>query len=231
MRIGIIGSSTVAQTLGGKLLELGHEVMVSARDPDAAKDLGERGSLPSASEWATARYNQGRVAAAGGFAAAAAFGELLINATAGAASLAALAAADRADVEGKILVDVANPLDFSHGFPPGLAFSNYDSLGERIQATYREARVVKTLNTVTAAVMVDPNQLGEETHVFVAGDDAESKTWVSHNLLAWFGWRRVIDLGDITASRGVEMYLPLWLRLWGATGTGLLNVRVVAAGQ
>jgi 8-hydroxy-5-deazaflavin:NADPH oxidoreductase len=232
MRIGIIGSSMVAQTLGGRLLELGHEVMVSARDPQAAKDLGQRGALPSAVDWATAHKGQGRNAAAGGFADAAAFGELLINATAGASSLDALGAADRADIEGKILVDVANALDFSRGFPPGLAISNYDSLGERIQAAYPGAKVVKTLNTVTVAVMIDPAQLSEETHVFVAGNDAAAKSWVSDNVLrAWFGWRQVIDLGDITAARGTEMYLPLWLRLMGTTGTALLNVRVVVAGR
>ena len=232
MRIGIIGSSTVAQTLGGKLLELGHEVMVSARDPQAAKDLGQRGAVPSAVDWAAAHEAQGHRAAGGGFADAAAFGELIINATAGASSLDALGAAARADIEGKILVDVSNPLDFSRGFPPGLAFSNYDSLGERIQAAYPGAKVVKTLNTVNCAVMIDPAQLGEDTHVFVAGDDAAAKSWVSDNLLrAWFGWRQVIDLGDITASRGVEMYLPLWLRFMGATGTALFNVRLVVASK
>ena len=230
MNIGIIGSSTVAQTLGERLLTVGQAVMISARDPDAPKDLGPRGVVPAASAWATTNYNQGREAAAGGFAEAASFGELLVNATAGAASLDALAAADRADIEGKILLDVSNPLDFSHGMPPGLAFSNYDSLGERIQAAYPGARVVKSLNTVNCSVMVDPGRLGEETDQFVAGNDAAAKAWVTENVLeSWLGWSRIIDLGDITAARGMEMYLPLWLRLLGATGSALLNVRVVVA--
>ncbi len=151
MNIGIIGSGTVAQTLGERLLTVGQAVMISARDPDAPKDLGARGVVPAAGVWATTNYDQGREAAAGGFAEAAAFGELLINATAGAASLDALGAAERADIEGKILIDLSNPLDFSHGMPPGLAFSNYDSLGERIQAAYPGARVVKTLNTVNCS--------------------------------------------------------------------------------
>ncbi len=230
MNIGIIGSSTVAQTLGERLLTVGQAVMISARDPDAPKDLGPRGVVPAASAWATTNYDQGREAAAGGFAEAASFGELLVNATAGAASLDALAAADRADIEGKILLDVSNPLDFSHGMPPGLAFSNYDSLGERIQAAYPGARVVKSLNTVNCSVMVDPGRLGEDTDQFVAGNDAAAKAWVTENVLeSWLGWSRIIDLGDITAARGMEMYLPLWLRLLGATGSALLNVRVVVA--
>jgi 8-hydroxy-5-deazaflavin:NADPH oxidoreductase len=230
MKIGIIGSSTVAQTLGEQLLTVGQAVMISARDLDAPKDLGERGVVPAASAWATINYDQGREAAAGGFAEAAAFGELLINATMGTASLEALGAADRADIEGKILIDVSNPLDFSHGFPPGLAFSNYDSLGERIQAAYPGARVVKTLNTMNCAVMVDPSRLGEETDVFVAGNDVAAKAWVTENVLkGWLGWSRIVDLGDITAARGLEMYLPLWIRLLGATGTALLNVKLVVA--
>ena len=204
--------------------------MISARDPDLPKDLGARGVIPSANAWATVNFNVGREAAAGMFAEAATFGELLINATSGTASLAALGSADRADIEGKILIDLSNPLDFSHGMPPGLAFCNDDSLGERMQAAYPGARIVKTLNTVTVAVMVDPARLGEDTDLFIAGNDAAAKAWVSANVLdAWLGWTRVVDVGDITAARGLEMYLPLWLRLWGAVGTPLLNVRLVVA--
>jgi 8-hydroxy-5-deazaflavin:NADPH oxidoreductase len=230
MNIGIIGSSTVAQTLGERLLKVGQAVMISSRDPDAPKDLGPRGVVPAASVWATTNYDQGREAAAGSFAEAAAFGELVINATAGAVSLDALGAAARADIEGKILLDVSNPLDFSHGMPPGLAFSNYDSLGERIQTAYPGARVVKSLNTVNCSVMVDPGRLGEETDQFVAGNDAAAKAWVTENVLeSWLGWNRIMDLGDITAARAMEMYLPLWLRLLGTTGSALLNIKVVVA--
>jgi predicted dinucleotide-binding enzyme len=230
MNIGIIGSGTVAQTLGERLLSVGQAVTISARDPDVPKDLGERGVVPAANVWAATNHDQGREAAAGTFSEAAAFGELLINATAGTASLAALGAADRADVEGKILIDLSNPLDFSHGMPPGLAFCNDDSLGERLQAAYPGARVVKTLNTVTVAVMVDPGRLGQDTDLFVAGNDPAAKAWVSATVLGeWLGWTRIVDLGDISASRGLEMYLPLWLRLMGAVGTPLLNVKLVVA--
>lgn len=232
MNIGILGSAVVAQTLGGKLLELGHAVMISSRDTDAQKPRPDWGMvIPSADEWVAAQREQQRVeAAAGSFADAAAFGGLLINATAGVGSLDALAAAGEAALNGKILLDLSNPLDFAQGMPPTLTINNTDSLAERIQAAHPGLKVVKSLNTVNAAVMIDPSQLGEDTTMFVSGNDQQAKEWVRDTVLkGWFGWRHVLDLGDITAARGQEMYLPLWLRLWGATGTGILNVKVVVA--
>jgi predicted dinucleotide-binding enzyme len=231
MDIGIIGSSTVAQTLATKLLELGHDVMISSRDTSRAKDRGDRGTLPSADDFAAAQRELGRHAAAGSFADASAHGAVVINATAGGHSLEALEAAGGSNLAGKILVDVANALDFSHGMPPTLLFSNTDSLAERIQAAFPEARVVKTLNTTTATVMVEPALLGEPTTMFVAGDDQAAKDWVRLELLEdWFGWRHVLDVGDLTAARGLEMWLPLWLRLMGATGSAAFNLRIVTAG-
>ena len=229
MDIGIIGSGQVAQTLAAKLLELGHRVTISSRDTAQAKER-DWGVIPSAEGFAAAQRELGREAAAGSFADAAAHGELIINATVGGHSLAALEAAGAANLAGKILVDVANPLDFSGGMPPTLLFCNTDSLGERIQAAFPGARVVKALNTTNAQVMVDPHQLSEPTAIFVAGNDQEAKDWVHHELLErWFGWEQVLDVGDISAARGLEMWLPLWLRLWGAVGTGAFNIRVVAS--
>ena len=150
--------------------------------------------------------------------------------TFGGHSLDALEAAGAANLAGKILVDVANPLDFSRGMPPTLLFCNTESLGERIQAAFPDARVVKSLNTTNAQVMVDPRQLTEPTTMFVSGNDQEAKDWVHHELLErWFGWEHVLDLGDITAARAQEMWLPLWLRLMGATGTAAFNLRIVAS--
>jgi 8-hydroxy-5-deazaflavin:NADPH oxidoreductase len=229
MKIGIIGSGGVAQTLGAKLAEVGHAVTISSRDTSRPKDRGAMGVTPSADDWAAEQRGKGHEAAAAGFAEAAASGELLINATAGTGSLAALQAAGAGNLRGKILVDVSNPLDFSRGMPPTLAVCNTDSLGEQIQAAFPETRVVKTLNTVTAALMVDPGRLAEQTDLFVAGNDAGAKEWVTTHLLREsLGWTRVIDLGDIGAARGAEMYLPLWLRFMGALGSPILNVRVVA---
>jgi hypothetical protein len=230
MDIGIIGSGRVAQTLATKLLELGHRVTISSRDTAKAKDMGDWGTIPSAEAFAAAQRELGRDAAAGSFADAAAAGEIVINATAGGHSLEALEAAGAANLAGKILVDVANPLDFSRGMPPTLLFCNTDSLAERIQAALPETRVVKSLNTVNAQIMIDPGQLTEPTAMFVSGNDQGAKDWVHRELLErWFGWEQVLDLGDITAARGQEMWMPLWLRLMGAAGTAAFNLRIVAS--
>jgi predicted dinucleotide-binding enzyme len=163
----------------------------------------------------------------GTFADAAASGELVFNCTAGTVSLEALGAAGEENLSGKVLVDVANALDFSKGRPPTLAVCNDDSVGEQIQRAFPEARVVKALNTMNAAIMVDPASIPGEHDVFVCGNDDDAKAEVSE-LLQSFGWpaERIVDLGDINAARGTEMYLPLWLRLMGAVGPQF-NIKVV----
>nr|MDQ3641885.1 NADP oxidoreductase [Actinomycetota bacterium] len=170
----------------------------------------------------------GENAAEGSFADAAAFGEVVFNATAGAASLDVLAGAGADNLAGKVLIDVANPLDMSAGMPPVLTVCNTDSLAERIQRAFPAVRVVKALNTVNADVMVEPGLVPGSHTAFVSGNDPEAKAHVVE-LLASFGWGAddIMDLGDITSARGTEMYLALWLRLWAATGTGHLNVNVV----
>ena len=213
MKVGVFGSGTVGQAIGGKVAELGHEVMVGTRNPDKLQDwLGKVGGN----------------AQVGSLAEAAAYGEILFLATNGSGSLEALALAGETNLNGKILIDISNPLDFSHGMPPMLFVSNTDSLGEQIQRAYPQVKVVKTLNTVTASLMVNPRQLADgDHHLFVSGNDADAKAQVVNLLTTWFGWKQVIDLGDIATARGTEMYLPIWLRLWGALGTGLFNVKVV----
>jgi predicted dinucleotide-binding enzyme len=162
------------------------------------------------------------------YAGAAAQAECIINATNGMGSIEALRLAGEANLNGKILMDISNPLDFSRGMPPTLSVCNTDSLGEQIQTAFPGVKVVKTLNTVTASLMVDPRQLaGGEHHIFVSGNDAQTKAQVTQFLSDWFGWKHIIDLGDITTARGAEMYLPLWLRLWGALGSGMLNIYIV----
>jgi 8-hydroxy-5-deazaflavin:NADPH oxidoreductase len=217
MRIGVLGTGMVGQTVGRRLVGLGHEVRMGSRSAGNDKAVA----------WAA---EVGEGASQGSFADAAGFGELVINATAGAASLAALEAAGAANLAGKVLVDLANPLDGSQGMPPILSVCNTDSLGEQIQRAFPEARVVKTLNTMNCTVMVDPGVLPGSHTVFVCGDDEEAKAEV-RALLAEFGWpaEDMLDLGGISSARGVEMYLPLWIRLWTATGTGQLNIKVVVA--
>jgi predicted dinucleotide-binding enzyme len=226
MRIGVIGTGIVGQTMAAKLVELGHEVMIGTRDVDKtlARTEPDVYGNPPFGAW----HRQHAKVKLGTFAEAAAFGAVIINATNGAASLEALKAAGEANLKGKILMDIANPLDFSKGMPPSLFVSNTDSLGEQIQQGFPEVKVVKTLNTMNAYVMANPRQLADGDHdVFVSGNDAEAKAQVTDLLKNGFGWKQVIDLGDITSARGAEMYLLLWLRLFGALQTPMYNIKVV----
>ncbi len=214
MRIGILGTGMVGQTLASKLAALQHDVFMGAREAN-----NER-----ASGWVA---KTGGTAQAGTFAAAAHYGDVLFNCTLGAGSHAALTAATAEHLAGKVLIDVSNPLDFSQGMPPRLSVSNDDSLGEQLQRAFPGVRVVKTLNTVNAGVMVDPARLGDGDHaIFMSGNDHEAKL-IASGILQSFGWKQIIDLGDISTARGTEQYLPLWIRLWGALGTPNFNVKIV----
>lgn len=214
MKIGVLGTGMVGQVIATKLVQLGHDVKMGARDAANEK----------ASAWAK---GAGPKASSGTFADAASSGEIVFHCAAGSAALEVLGAAGAANLRGKILVDVANPLDFSKGMPPTLFAGNTDSLGERIQQAFPETKVVKALNTVNAHVMVDPSRIPGEHDTFVSGNDPEAKGRVTEILRGWFGWKRVIDLGDITTARGTESYLPLWIRLWGALGTADFNIHIV----
>ena len=214
MKIAVFGTGMVGNTIGSKLIALGHEVKMGSRTAGNQKAV----------EWA---QGAGARASEGTFADAAAFGEMAFNCTAGAGAIPAVESA-KAGLAGKLLLDVSNPLDFSKGFPPTLSVSNDDSLGEQIQRALPETKVVKTLNTVNCLVMVDAARVnGGEHDMFVCGNDASAKGRATEILRGWFGWKSVLDLGDITASRATESYLHLWLRLYGALKTGDFNVRVV----
>jgi hypothetical protein len=214
MKIGVLGTGMVGQAIASKLVALGHEVRVGGREAKNEK-----------AAWVPAL---GAKASYGTFADAAAFGELLFNCTSGAGALDALAAAGQKNLAGKILVDISNPLDFSKGMPPTLFTGNDDSLGERIQRAFPETKVVKTLNTVNCQIMVDPARVAGGDHdMFMSGNDASAKARVAEILRGWFGWRNVIDLGDISTARGTESYLPLWIRLWGALKTADFNLKIV----
>ena len=215
MKIGILGTGGVATTLGTKLLSTGHDVKISGREPSNEKSLA----------WVKA---SGSKASAGNFADAATHGELLFVATAGGATLAALGAAGAANLAGKVVIDLSNPLDFSQGFPPLLSTPANDSIGEQAQKAFPKARFVKTLNTVTAALMVDPRSLADGEHVmFLCGDDAATKEIVTTILREDFGWKHLLDLGGISSARATEGYLALWTRLYGKLGTGIFNLAIV----
>jgi predicted dinucleotide-binding enzyme len=213
MRIGVLGSGAVGQTIGSKLIHLGHEVMMGSRDP----------ANQTAITWAK---KEGPRASFGTFENAAAFAEIVFNCTLGSSSLQALRQAGKENLDGKILIDTANPLDYSTDVWT-LTVANTDSLGEQIQREFPGSRVVKSLNTINSNVMVDPGKLTERTDVFVSGDDTEAKAVVISILRDWFGWKSVIDLGGIATSRGVEMFVVLWqsLRMW--TSSHRFNIKVV----
>jgi len=226
MRVAVLGTGMVGRAIAGKLSELGHEVVVGTRDPDATLARQEPDFLgnPPFGAW-QAEHPEVRLA---DLADAAAHGELVVNAIAGAAALEALRLAGEANLDGKVLVDVANPLDFSQGMPPSLSVVNTDCLGECIQREFPAARVVKTLNTMNALVMVNPGAVGGGDHtVFVSGNDPEAKALVTSLLTEGFGWRDVVDLGDIATARGPEMLMALWLRLMGSLQTPMFNIKVV----
>jgi predicted dinucleotide-binding enzyme len=226
MKIGVLGTGSAGRAIAGALADLGHEVSIGTRDVDASMARTEPDAMgrPPFAEW-HAGHETVQVRT---FEAASRAGELLFNCTAGAASLHALEAAGAANLAAKILVDVANPLDFSRGMPPGLDPAITDSLAEQIQRAFPDTKVVKALNTVTAALMVNARTLADGDHtMLICGDDAEAKAAVTRMLHDWFGWSDVFDVGDVTAARGLEAYLMLWIGLWHAAGTPIMNVKFV----
>lgn len=213
MKVAVLGTGGVGQTIGTKLVGLGHDVKMGSRDPNHAKGV----------EWVKAN---GARASLGTFLEAAGFGELVLNCTAGRASLDVLGGLGHA-LAGKVLIDVSNPLDFSNGFPPSLFTPPGDSLGEQLQRALPGCHVVKALNHVNSDMMVDPKRVAGGDHdALICGNDAAAKARVS-DLMRSFGWERFVDLGDIKASRGMEGYLMLWVSLMGALGTAHFSVKIV----
>ena len=153
----------------------------------------------------------------------------MFDCTNGANSLAALRQAGADNLRGKILIQVGNPLDFSKGMPPTLTVCNTDSLGEQTQREFPDVRVVKALNTVNCDIMIAPSRVPGDHELFICGNNAAAKREVTDRLCEWFGWRpgNIIDLGDITNARGTEMFLALWVRLWGVLETPHFNIHVV----
>ena len=224
MKTAILGTGTVGRTIAARLVELGHSVTIGTRDAEATLARTETDAMGNSPFPAWAAENPGVTLAS--FADATVGAELIINATNGGASLEVLTQAGVENLDGKVILDISNPLDFSQGMPPTLFVKDTDSLGEQIQRAFPAARVVKSLNTLNADLMVRPSSLPESSTVFVSGNDADAKRTVTE-LLKDFGHQDVIDLGDITTARGTEMLLPVWLRLWGALGTPAFNFKIV----
>jgi predicted dinucleotide-binding enzyme len=218
MKIAILGTGSVGATIGSRLVDLGHQVMMGSRTANNEKAL------------AFVSKHQGINAAAGTFSEAATYGEVIFNCTKGEYSLDAIALAGKG-INGKVLIDVSNPLDFSNGMPPHLipSLANTNSLGEEIQKRFPETKVVKTFNTMWCGIMVDPNLVGGGNHInYICGNDASAKN-TTINILKQFGWKDecLLDLGDITNARGTEATLLIWLRVYGATKTGAFNFNII----
>jgi 8-hydroxy-5-deazaflavin:NADPH oxidoreductase len=229
MKFSILGTGSVGQSIASKLAELGHEVMIGTRNVKeklASSDKDSYGNPPF-KDWLSAN-NKVKL---GTFAESAQFGEIIINATHGGSSLDVLKQAGSKNLAGKILIDIANPLDFSKGMPPSLlpGLNNTNSLGEEIQKTFPETKVVKTLNTMWCGLMVNPKMIGEGDHInYLSGNDPDAKKEVKR-ILNQIGWKYecLLDLGDITGARATESILPIWLRVWGVTQIGAFNFRLV----
>jgi predicted dinucleotide-binding enzyme len=227
MKIAVFGTGGVGRTLSNSLDSLGHKVMMGTRDVAATANRQDKDMYggPSFAEW---HASNGGIQL-GTFADAAIYGDIIFNATSGDAALKVLEMAG-SGTNGKVLVDITNPLDFSQGMPPTMIPSliNTNSLGEEIQRTFPLIKVVKALNTMWNGLMVNPSMLsGGDHHVFICGNDSEAKEEVKERLHE-FGWKddRILDLGDITASRGMEMILPLWLRIMMTYGNGAFNFKI-----
>jgi 8-hydroxy-5-deazaflavin:NADPH oxidoreductase len=217
MKIAVLGTGMVGDTIGSKLIELGHSVMMGSRSRDNEKAL------------LFAAKHAGK-SSSGTFADAALYGEIIFNCTAGIGSIDALKMAGGNNLNGKIIIDISNPLDFSKGNPPSLSIVNTNSLGEEIQKTFPQAKVVKALNTMWCGLMVNPMMVnGGDHNTFICGNDADAKEEVK-KVLKSFGWseKNILDLGDITKARGTEMYLPLWLNIYTATNNGAFNIKIVS---
>lgn len=212
MKIGILGTGMVGESLGSKLVAQGHSVKMGSRQAGNDK----------AKAWAA---QAGANASEGSFADAAAFGEIVFHCGKGEVAVEIAQAAGEANLKGKVLVDVSNPLDFSKGMPPSLTVANTDSMAERIQKALPGTQVVKALNTLNAYLMVAPASLPGEHNLFLAGDDAGAKATVKALLHKDFGWpeKAILDLGDISVARGLEATLLLWIRIMGALGHANFN--------
>jgi 8-hydroxy-5-deazaflavin:NADPH oxidoreductase len=214
-KIGVFGTGVVGNTIGTKLIQLGFRVMM--------------GSRTEANEKATAWVGaNGKNASTGTFKDTAEFGDIIFNCTKGESGLEVFKQAGIDKLNGKVIIDVSNPLDFSKGMPPSLIpqYTNTNSLGEEIQKLVPGANVVKTLNIVNCEVMVDAKKSGGDPTMFISGNNVEAKEKVTA-LLNQFGWTDIIDLGDITAARGTEMLLPIWLRIYMATGNGYFGFKII----
>ncbi len=225
MKIAILGTGSVGRAFATKLTELGHDITLGTRNPEDSLKKTDKGSLGEFMQ----QHPEVKLATFGNAAAAS---EMVLVVTKGEHTLAALALAGEKNLQGKIIIDITNPLDFSKGFPPSLIpeLSNTNSLGEEIQKRYPQSKVVKTLNTMWNGLMINPGLIANGNHInYLCGNDAGAKESVK-KFLKELGWKdpSLMDLGDISAARATEATLPIWLRVYGAKQTGAFNFAIVS---
>jgi len=224
MKIAVLGTGMVGQAHAGKLASLGHQVFMGTNDPakTRARTKIDQMSRPGIGLWLDANPEVKLTK----FATAAQQGDLIINATSGQVSLEILSGLKK-HLAGKTLIDISNPLDFSKGFPPFLSVSNTNSLGEQIQKALPELKVIKAFNTMNAVVQTNPLRTAEgDHHLFVAGDDKPAKDTVISFAKQQYGWKNIIDLGDIKSARGMEMILPIWLEIRNSLNSPDFNFKI-----
>lgn len=225
MNITVLGTGVVGRSHAAKLAERNYSVALGTQNVE--KTLKETqtdsmGNIPL-SKWLEHRERVSLKT----FSDAAQTSDLIINALRGDISVDVLTSI-KEYLDGKTLIDIANPLDFSNGFPPSLSVCNTNSLGEQIQQALPETRVVKIFNTMNASLQTNPTILSGGDHtLFLAGNDMDAKQEAIRLAQEEYGWKHIIDLGDIANARGMEMSLPLWLRIFGALGTAMFNYKII----
>jgi 8-hydroxy-5-deazaflavin:NADPH oxidoreductase len=204
-QVGVLGSGEVGRRLAAGFRSRGHDVMIGSRDP----------GKPELREWLS---GDGAGIQGGTFAQAAAHGELLVLAVLGDAAEQVIVDAGPGNFSGKVVIDAMNPLDFSAGFPPKLSIAGEDSLGERVQRTLPDAKVVKAFNTIGNPYFVDPAFSEGPPTMLIAGNDDDAKRTVG-DVLADFGWPPPVDIGGIEGSRELEAICIAWVKIGGARGS------------
>lgn len=202
-KVGILGSGVVGKQLASGFAKHGYDVMIGSRDPAKLE--------------AWKKQVKGKLAT-GTFADTAAFGSIVVLATVGTGTDSAIDLAGVGNFAGKLVLDATNPLDFSHGMPPGLWVGTTDSLGERVQRKLPSAKVVKCFNTVGNTRMIDPKFSEGTPPMLICGNDAAAKRETAE-ILRELGWPGAFDVGDMSGARWLEALVPLWVRAAQALNT------------
>jgi predicted dinucleotide-binding enzyme len=213
MKIGILGSGPVGRSLGKGFASNGHDVRLGSRTPGKQE----------VQDWL--KTTKGKVSA-GTFSEAARHGDVLVLCCLGEAAEEVIKLSGMNNLDGKLVIDATNPLDFSKGMPPGLFVGTSDSLGERVQRMLPNAKVVKCFNMVNNQTMTNPRMKEGLPDMIICGNNDAAKQQVA-GLLKEFGWGEPIDIGGIDGSRWLEAYTALWVRLAIKLGSWSIAAKIL----